>query len=372
LETAAVKARGLILIVGIVSGCVHRPLQRGPDRVAASAIDFTAVDEFWRVQALLAADREPSAAEWQRLLGTPGYRLAWRVSGDALLEDLRIAFEPSRRTVLDSVTKLGRARGLRLMHLQRAALLRPQLDAFRDSVVRSALTPRAVAMAARFLPPGATDHGDPPIVAFAIFADDGYSFGDSILVDLLHASQSDLTLFLAHEFHHTYVERLASKGANSNSIPADRELRAAIENLRKEGIADLIDKPYPVSLANPALAAYTQKYNEEYVRTPTTLAIVDSLLRGPADDTLAMTEAGKRVKSLLWSSGHANGAYMAREILETFGVDSLFPAVRDPAAFIRTFNVAEAARGRAPVLSRKAMQVLEMLERRYWSRDTTS
>jgi hypothetical protein len=372
LEIAAVKARGLILVLGIISGCVHRPLQRGPDRVAASAIDFTAVDEFWRVQGLLSADQEPSTEQWQLLLGTPGYRLARRVYGDELQEDLRLAFRPSRRSAFDSVTHLGRDRGLRLLHLQAAASRRSQLEVFRDSIVHSALRAHAVDIASRFLPPGATDRGEPPIVVFAIFANDGYAFSDGILVDLLHASQSDLTLFLAHEFHHMYVDRLAPRHVDGNGRSPDRDLRTAFENLRKEGIADLIDKPYPVTFSNRALAAYTQKYNEEYARTPTTLAIVDSLLRGAADDTLAMTEAGKRVKSLLWSGGHANGAYMAREILEMFGVDSLFPAATNPAAFIRAFDSAEAVRGRAPVFSTKAMQVLEMLERRYWSRDTAS
>jgi hypothetical protein len=360
------NARNLILILGVLGGCGGLSVHRGPERADSGALDFTAVDAFWRVQALLRAGQEPSVEEWQQLLATPGYRLARRAYGDELQEDLRLAFQPSRRSAFDSVTHLGRDRGLRLMHLQEAASRRPRLEEFRDSIVHSAIRARALAIAARYLPPGATARDEPPVVVFAIFADDGYAF-DSILVDLLHASQSDLTLFLAHEFHHMYADRLAPRHVDGNGRLPDRDLRTAFENLRKEGIADLIDKPYPVAFTNRALAAYAQKYNEEYARTPTTLAMLDSLLRGAADDSVAMTEAGKRVKSLLWSSGHANGAYMAREILETFGADSLFPAVRDPAAFIRTFNFAEAASGRAPVLSTKAMRVLEMLERRYWS-----
>jgi hypothetical protein len=330
-------------------------------------LDFSAVDEFWHVEVRLSADQEPTDAEWQRLLATPGYRLAARAYGDVLQEDLRLAFKPSRRAAFDSVTRLGNGRAARLLHLTRAASLRARLGVFRDSLVRSAVVARAVARAARFLPPGATDAGTPPLVAFAIFADDGYSFGDSILVDLLHAEQTDVVPFLAHEFHHTYVERLAPEPPASAGSPADRDLRTAIENLRKEGIADLIDKPYPVSFASPALGAYARTYNDEYAKTPATLRTLDSLLCLAADDTTSIADVGRRAKALLWSSGHANGAYIAREILETFGVDSLLPATKNPGAFLRTFAAAERAHGRAPPLTPKATRILAVLERRYWS-----
>ena len=367
-----VTARRLILFLGVLGACARPSLHRAPESVASHGFDFTAVDAFWHVQAVLSADQEPDAEQWQLLLATSGYRLARRVYGDELQEDLRLAFQPSRRSAFDSVTHLGRDRGIRLMHLREAVSHRPQLEKFRDSVVHSALRAHAVDIASRYLPPGATHLADPPVVVFAIFADDGYAFDDGILVDLLHASQSDLTLFLAHEFHHVYVERLAPRQVREDDRSPDRELRTAFENLRKEGIADLIDKPYPLTMPNPALAAYLRRYNDEYARTPGTLAILDSLLRGAADDTMTMTDVGRRARVLLWSSGHANGAYMAREILHTFGVDSLFPAERNPAAFVRTFSAAEAASGRAPALSTTAMRVLEMLEARYWDRSVRS
>jgi hypothetical protein len=58
---------------------------------------------------------------------------------------------------------------------------------------------------------------------------------------------------------------------------------------------------------------------------------------------------------------------MARTILETVGIDSLVPAVSNPAALSRTFAAAERARGNGPPLSPKAKRVIERLERRYWA-----
>src|SRR5436190_1732125 len=81
----------------------------------------------------------------------------------------------SARAVFDSLVALPNERAFRLKHLARAPQMRPQLDAFRDSVSRSAPITEAVRTAQRFLPPGATSVGEPPLVAFAVFRDDGYS-----------------------------------------------------------------------------------------------------------------------------------------------------------------------------------------------------
>lgn len=334
-----------------------------------SGLDFTAIDEFWRAVDLLQKDVEPSDSQWQALLATPGYRLAQMAIGPVAKEDLELAFKPSRRAAFDSLTKLTNDRATRLTHLVRAASLRPQLNAFRDSLSRSAPVAEAVRTAAKFLPPGATNVGDPPFVAFAIFRNDGYSLGPGVIVDLLNAYEANLVLFLGHEFHHTYVGR-AQEAALGPAVridnPDDRALRGAIQALRNEGIADLVDKPYPLTWPNPVRAAYVKKYNEEYAKTPETLRQLDSLLQVVADDSTQLTAAGTRARALLWSNSHANGAYIARTIYERFGVDSLYPAVTNPAALLRTYTAAEKARGNAPPFSAKAWRVIEGFERRYW------
>ena len=71
---------------------------------------------------------------------------------------------------------------------------------------------------------------------------------------------------------------------------------------------------------------------------------------------------------LFWSNGHPNGAYIAREILQTFGVDSLFPAAHSPAAFLRTFGWAERKHGRPNPFSDQALRELATLDDRYWRR----
>lgn len=82
----------------------------------------------------------------------------------------------------------------------------------------------------------------------------------------------------------------------------------------------MIDKPYPFSSPNPALAGYVARYNAEYARTPALLGRLDSLLAAVADEPARLADAGMGAQMLFWSNGHPNGAYVAREISETFGV----------------------------------------------------
>lgn len=73
-------------------------------------------------------------------------------------------------------------------------------------------------------------------------------------------------------------------------------------------------------------------------------------------------------RMLFWSNGHVNGAYMAREIQETLGVDSLRAAALDPAAFLRIYAAAERRRGHPDPLSSRAWKEVDALDAKYWRR----
>jgi len=333
--------------------------------IRPSALDFSGVDRFWQIVDILSRDSEPTESQWQALLATPGYRLAATNLGPVFRPDFDIAFRPSRHAELVRLTGDSDDRALRLEHLVQAVRERPALVALRDSLARGTPIADAVRRAAQLLPPGATTHGEPPPVAFALFKDDAYSLPAGVDIDLLYARRVPLALILAHEFHHTYVNRL-NKPVPPGAPHADAALRDALYAARNEGIADQIDKPYPFSSPIPAMASYVARYNAEYARTPETLHEFDSLLTIIADDPRKMDDLGMTAQMLLWSNGHPNGAYMAREIIATFGVDSLFPGVRDPAAFFRTYAAAERAHGRPSPFSPKSWRVIDSLEANYW------
>ena len=343
---------------------LHREVTLPP--IPRTGLDFSAVDAFWHVADLLVADKEPSENEWMALFATTGNRLAIRFA-PSLRSDLEIALRPSRRATLDSLAKAASAGfSSRPEHLARIYADRAALTAFRDSVAKSLPVERATTVTSRFLPPHATEGGKPPLVAFAFFTDDAYPVGtDAIVVDLEHVRVStDLTLLLAHEFHHAFLA-----GLNALTYPSGPDasvtLVRALGTARTEGIADLIDKPYPVTRAGPNGEAYAKMYNESYARTPDVIRSIDSALVVAAGDSTKLQEVGVRVGQLLPSGGHFNGSYMAREIYETFGVDSLFPGVRNPFAFWRAYGEAEIKRGKPSPFSAQAIVLLGALETKY-------
>lgn len=331
-----------------------------------TGLDFSGVDEFWRVADMLLKDVEPSEADWHRLASSVGYRMSLR-QVPSTRSDMEIALRPSHRAEFDSLTKLQTDQATRLTHLVRAVRNRAALARYRDSVAKSLPVQQAVALASNYLPPHATEGKQPPLVAFAIFRDDAYSNGPAgVIIDLDHVYVAGkLTLLLAHEFHHSYLVGL-SRIRFPSGDDASATLVRALYSARNEGIADLIDKPHPlVDTTSPEMIAYAKRYNAAYDRTPEVIRSIDSAIAVAADDSTKLGEVGTRVQQLLPSAGHYNGSYVAREICETFGVDSLFPGVSNPFAFWRTYGEAEAKRGNPPPFSPKSVALLDALESKY-------
>lgn len=331
-----------------------------------TGLDFSGVNEFWRMADMLLKDIEPSEDDWHRMASTVGYRLSLS-EVPTTRSDMEIALRPSRRAEFDSLTKLQTDQAGRLSHLVRAVRNRAALARYQDSVRTSLPVQQAVTLASKYLPPHATERTEPPLVAFALFRDDAYSTGSGgVIVDLDNVYVSGgLTLLLAHEFHHSYLAGLSAihfPTGNDPSVPLVR----ALNNARNEGIADLIDKPHPlVDSTSPEMIAYAKRYNAAYDRTPQVIHSIDSAIVVAADDSTKLREVGVRVQQLLPSNGHYNGSYVAREIYDTFGVDSLFPGVSNPFAFWRAYAEAEAKHGNPPPFSPKSIALLNALEKKY-------
>jgi hypothetical protein len=331
----------------------------------ATGLDFSGVDEFWRLADQLTKDVEPSEDDWHRMFSTVGYRLSMQQISSTR-SDMEIALRPSHAAAFDSLTKASDFQAGLLRHFRATIANRARIARYRDSVARSLPVEQAVGLAARFLPPHATEGKTPPLVAFTVFVDDAYSLGPAgVVIDIDHSYEDGgLTALLAHEFHHTYLSTLSTLREPAGDSAAT--LYYALHNMRNEGIADLIDKPYPLPSGNTAnWSTYAKNYNQAYARTPAVIHSIDSALVVAADDSSKLPAVGRRVRELLPSSGHFNGSYVAREIYETFGVDSLYPGVHNFFAFLRAYASAEAKRGNPPPFSPKSVALLDALEKKY-------
>lgn len=332
--------------------------------IPVTGIDMTGLDRFWAIVDTLSNDVEPSSHLWRGLMARPGYRLALR-SNDVLQRQIDIAFRPSRRAERDSTLRTSGPDSTIIAHLLDAASHRSELAAMQTTLAKTLpdSVAAAVKRASEYLPPEALARRAPPFVGLAIFANESFSQNQAVVVDLLVARDEGLTPFLSHEFEHAYAAPLAPDASPSDAT--DTELYYAIRDLRNQGIADLIDKPYPFQPSSPRLTAYAAGYNVAYARTPAVLRSLDSLLAAANADPTQREEIGAQAKDLLTDDSHPNGAYMAREILQTFGRDSLVSTVYSPFAFMRLYSAAEQKQGRAAPFSPSAVAMLDFMEKRW-------
>lgn len=282
-----------------------------------------------------------------------------------------LALKPSRRAERDSVLKTDGDASRAVSHLIEAAADRQRVLETRQVLEHSIADSiaRASVRTARFLPPGTVERMGTPFMAFAVFADDGFAEDPGVLLDPLYVEKQGLVDLLAHEFHHCFTGTLDRTLSRPELMalrppPTDIALFFVLMHLRNEGAADQVDKTYPLT-TQAGLEWYAKGYNEAYPRTPALLRSFDSLLTIAADHPENVRALAPTAQKLFWSNGHPNGAYMAREIVETFGVDSLFPGLYDPMAFARTYASAERKRGNPPPFSEKTMKLFNSMTARF-------
>ena len=92
------------------------------------------------------------------------------------------------------------------MHLRHTVTERDAIAAMRAKLERTLGDSIAVALTrtAKFLPKGTIERHTRPLIAFAPFADDGYSMDEGVLCDPLEVKENGIVDLLAHEFHHSY------------------------------------------------------------------------------------------------------------------------------------------------------------------------
>lgn len=353
-------------LIAIVPTC-SLPAQAPTTAITA---DFSGIDAFYAVADILHRDADPTPADWNRFWSNPAYRLLAQIIAKPEFEDAcSVALKPSNAQRRDFALSHLSNGSLVVQHLKNAYDQRALIYRTRDLL--EATLPdsvaRAVINAERFLPPSfAGSSPTLPVIRFALFTDDGFALQD-MLLDPLNVADHGLVMLVSHEMHHMFLARYdqAPEWVITRNSAYDHEFALALRNLRNEGIADQIDKPHPLPPYSKELAFYSDRYNEEYGKTPITLRTIDSLLVVVHNDSTKGAAAGRVARQLLWSNSHPAGAYITRTIIETFGVDSIFPALSNPFALLRTYASAVVKRGGSSPWSAAALGQIADIERRY-------
>ncbi len=322
-------------------------------------IDFSGVEKFLELTALLEKDQEPSKEQWDALFTTPGYRVLIKneFRPDFFMIRFRQAFMPSKKAELAAQMKKDTGwRGQFLSHYLRA---KKERAAIRDEIKRLksiSFIKTAVDRAKAFLPPFEVKSYPP--VSFVVFAPDARGY-NPVVLDILYTKDEGDSLidFIAHEFHHYYKDWLT--GLNPDVL-------WVIDQIHAEGIADQVNRGAwfhdPERFAVESQKERNKPFLELYEKSPEVIREMDRLFVLMHDRAGDMALLGAELRSVVPQSGHPTGFYMANVILKHLGKGALVEDIGNPYAFLRRYSRAAAKDEEAPSFSDKALEYISRLE----------
>ena len=327
--------------------------------------DFSGMKVFWEIMETLEKDSMPSEDTWNELFNTPGYVTGneHEFTHDYFKKFYTLAYMPSKQTELAKELQKSSFYTPYLNHIanirkQKEDIKKKQKELEKSSEVFT----RALERVTHYLPEGITEKYPEPTIAFMIFGPDGRGY-ETILVDLVYFLQNkeQAVDFIAHEMHHYYLDKESVMRAG------EAELLWVIEQIYAEGLADQIDKKVNYfGDGGPGRSEKAQRFRELVYDSPGVIQKMDSLL----NDMILSPERYKtnalKISGLVPQSGHPTGYFMANTLLENEGPESLVEDFGNPFAFFRRYNnMAHNSRGKYPVFSDKAIQLIGELEERY-------
>ena len=294
--------------------------------------DFSGMDIFWEIFDLLQADREPTEELWDRLFATPGYAVLVKseFTRDFFISRFRLAFKPSLAEELEK--EPGQDKHGFLSHYltvrKNPGAIKRQQQLLASGDYHHQVMDRCL----EWLPLKEVDEYPP--VSFVIFQNDarGYS---PVVVDVLAAIELGefIPLFLAHEFHHWYRNKLLA--VDWSLLPEEyNDLVWVLDQLHAEGIADHIDKAALMAADHP----FARGFDQAVEKAPEYIEFMDTVLGELTGGERQTAEAGRELRNKLPQAGHPVGYYMAREIIKRKGRKALIATVPDTFSFFRQWD----------------------------------
>jgi hypothetical protein len=332
-----------------------------------SNVDFSGVEKFLELTALLEKDIEPTAEQWDDMFSTPGYEVLIRrefKTEDFFEERIRLAFMPSKKVQLES--RLEEEEGWVaqfLKHFVRAKNERQIIADALKELKKMSFIQASIDEARKFLPEFELDTYPP--VSFVVFGPDARGYVPVVLDIFYTLDQGDwLISFVAHEFHHYYRDRFFDFGQ-------DQQILWVINQIQAEGIADQVNVGKwfhnKELYAEEAQKNRNKPYLDWYEKSPEIIWEMDRLFSAMFDSPELKGKLGAQLQELVPQSGHPTGFFMANLILEQLGKEALIETVKNPFAFFWIYKEAADKKGAsAPTFSKKSIDFIRLLEKRYF------
>lgn len=325
-----------------------------------SNIDFSGIEKFLELTAVLEKDEEPPKELWDELFSTPGYRILLinEFKRDFFEERFRLAFMPSREKELNA--RMEKEKGWVsqfLPHFVRARKERDVIVNAVETLKEMTFIRAAVNKALAWLPEFEVTSYPP--VSFVIFGPDARGYVPVVL-DIFYTLDrgEGLTEFVGHEFHHYYKDLLA--GINS-------DVQWVIRQVHAEGIADQINVGAwfrnPERYKTESVKGRHKSYLQFYEKSAEIISDMNRIFERLADGKGDHSKLGKELRNIVPLSGHPTGFFMANTILKRMGKNALIIDINDTPAFFRRYSEAAGEDPSAPAFSDKSLEYLKKYSR---------
>lgn len=334
----------------------------------SKSIDISAIDQVWKIFDQLSQDIRPSDETWKTLFETRGYKALGEWNCNNAREKMELVWLPSKKEALAKALQSKNYWYKRdIAHLISVKENLEKLKTYQQKLNVERILTLALKEAEVYLTKGITKKFPPPPIQFVIFSPDARAMGGNIIFDLkftMDLSEDDFIKIMAHEAHHHYSNFKKKQFNWPDEESSYDPILNTLRQLKTEGIADLINQPYPLVIKNNDTAFFTIQVNAQKAHGQK-MKTLDSMLCKMSDDTTGMTLMGRKAFEMFPAGCHPNGHYMAVLIKKHLGIPALIKSTYNPFLFFRQYRTACQKEKTEYILSDKAMQFINRMEKMF-------
>lgn len=331
--------------------------------------NFESCYELWKLTAKLRSGVLPTAAEWEALHQTAGYKRKniaakrWQ----EFIEKITLAFTPGKEEELSLRVK----KDISFKPIIEYARQESHLKDYVKEIESMGIMDSAMFHVRKNLPVAYQNCFKPPVIYFVLYDYDGSATHQHIVMDLLisyHMDKFRAGIFPGHELYHYVLGncRIKLKRFKRNPDEEHRGVFFAVNALSEEGTADLIDKEALIFDSHSPYLHRDTFYTFQRLQSPICIQKINGAL-----EKLAGNEKGAVATVSFWMelipwAAHIPGTFMSRVIRRNGLEKELIQSAGNSCKFFYLYNKAAAADPeKPPMFSPKAIRFLKRLEKKY-------
>ena len=326
-----------------------------------SGFDFSGVEYFRNISAVLMQDEEPESELWDRFFRNPGYRALFAhetsYSREKISEFISLVFKPSREAELEAALTAGRSYSLNhfIQHKKEMETVSNAVKQYRDGKFFN----QAVNCVKTLLPPKTNEDISTPLVSFIYFSDD-LRFGYPVMVvDPMYLVGEPDSFSYYLKLYLIWVSADRVQPFNDDRLTQrEHAFIDGFKRIQQFGFCDLL------SFDDGSLEKMNvfSRYENALSEVPQFIRELDVLLTRAADDPEVWKEFSTAINKFFSRPGCPVGYIMAKTIEDVYGRRALAECLGNPFAFILLYHKSALRKGDLPVFCSESLNYISQLE----------